>query len=308
MGIKKEVWEAVTAQFAADCGGNLGSAEVRRDKEGCVRLWRGPRLPGKGGMGDAAYGEWVREILQGDGACVPRVYEGTDIFFRGIVSGNEAWIMADERLYEWCRRKYIEGKGSAAWFWQAGELAELGRELGRFGRQIVDVRLHFLPGQEEPEAREGAVRNGQNMQNVQDMQNVQNTEDAGIKFRTFAQDELWGLRERYGFRHALCGSELQPDMMAAAAFCGGEAVGMAGAAADCPAMWQIGVDVKRSREGRGIGSTLVRMVKEETVKCGAVPFYGTSQSHVASMNTAIRAGMLPAWSEVYVCLFPLNML
>ena len=104
------------------------------------------------------------------------------------------------------------------------------------------------------------------------------------------------------FRHAVCGSQLMPDVLAAAAFLNGRIVGIAGATQDCAVMWQIGVDVEPGQRGRGISAVLVRLLKNEILKRGKIPFYATSQSHILSMDTAVSAGFLPAWSEIYVSL------
>ena len=79
-------------------------------------------------------------------------------------------------------------------------------------------------------------------------------------------------------------------------------VGIAGATQDCAVMWQIGVDVEPGQRGRGISAVLVRLLKNEILKRGKIPFYATSQSHILSMDTAVSAGFLPAWSEIYVYL------
>ncbi len=280
MQISKEIEERLFEQFHADCGGQ-GSQEKRFGEK--LRLYRAPRFPERGGMGREAYAEWQREILQGKGETVPRVYEGMEIFFRGIVCAGQAWILADGRIWDWCVQEYLEKGGRPEWFWQFAELARLERVLGRHGRQIADVRLHFLPVQEE--AGRAGCR--------------EEREKLPFEVRLFEGEGLWELKERTGFRHALCGSGLSPDRLAVAAVCQNRIVGVAGAAEDCPAMWQIGVDVKEGWEGKGIGSGLVRLIKEEVSARGAIPFYGTSQSHIVSINTALSAGFLPAWSEVY---------
>ena len=46
-------------------------------------------------------------------------------------------------------------------------------------------------------------------------------------------------------------------------------------------------------------SGLTACLKDEVLRRGAVPFYGTAQSHIVSLNTARRAGFRPAWAEVW---------
>jgi predicted GNAT family acetyltransferase len=78
----------------------------------------------------------------------------------------------------------------------------------------------------------------------------------------------------------------------------GEIVGMAGASADSPTMWQIGINVEPACRGEGLASLLVTLLKNEILKRGVLPFYGTALSHIASQRTALVAGFLPAWAEL----------
>ena len=87
-------------------------------------------------------------------------------------------------------------------------------------------------------------------------------------------------------------------MLGVAALRKGEIVGMAGASADSPTMWQIGINVDPACRGEGVASLLVALLKNEILKRGILPFYGTSPSHIASQRTALAAGFLPAWAEL----------
>ena len=75
--------------------------------------------------------------------------------------------------------------------------------------------------------------------------------------------------------------------------------GMAGVSADGAYLWQIGINVIPAAEGQGLASTLVRMMKEEVLRQGKTPFYGTSESHNVSKLVGLKAGFVPAWTEVY---------
>lgn len=76
-------------------------------------------------------------------------------------------------------------------------------------------------------------------------------------------------------------------------------MGMAGASADSKTMWQIGINVLPEYRGRGIGTNLVTLLKNEILNRGKIPFYGTVGSHFHSQNIAINAGFFPAWAELY---------
>ena len=73
---------------------------------------------------------------------------------------------------------------------------------------------------------------------------------------------------------------------------------MAGASADSPSFWQIGINVNKNFEGRHIATGLVSMLKADILKKGIVPYYGTSFSNLASQHVAAKAGFEVAWVEL----------
>ena len=75
-------------------------------------------------------------------------------------------------------------------------------------------------------------------------------------------------------------------------------LGMAGASCDSDTMWQIGINVEDIERGNGIGTMLVALLKNEVLKRGKLPYYGTAMSHVASQRVALSAGFVPAWVEL----------
>lgn len=87
-------------------------------------------------------------------------------------------------------------------------------------------------------------------------------------------------------------------MLGVAAISDGKIIGMAGASADSPLFWQIGINVEKEAECRHIASTLVTILKEEIEKLRKVPYYGTSMSNLASQRAAVNAGFRVAWVEL----------
>ena len=75
-------------------------------------------------------------------------------------------------------------------------------------------------------------------------------------------------------------------------------IGLAGCSADTTLFWQIGIDVLPAYRGMGIGTKLVQLLKNETFRRGAIPFYGTSLSNLYSWNIALNCGFYPAWVEI----------
>ena len=85
-----------------------------------------------------------------------------------------------------------------------------------------------------------------------------------------------------------------PDMLGVAAVKDGRILGMAGASADSPYLWQIGINVLPEARGQGIASMLVALLRNDVLAAGRLPFYGTSISHLESQ----RVGFLPSWFEL----------
>ena len=73
---------------------------------------------------------------------------------------------------------------------------------------------------------------------------------------------------------------------------------MAGASADSPLMWQIGIDVLPEARGQGVGVMLVERIRNEILKEGVLPYYGADFSHMVSQNIAIRSGFTLAFVEL----------
>lgn len=72
---------------------------------------------------------------------------------------------------------------------------------------------------------------------------------------------------------------------------------MAGCSADTPEMWQIGIDVLPEYRGKGIGKTLVALLRDEVLRRGFIPYYGTSLSNICSWKIALSCGFVPTWIE-----------
>ena len=73
---------------------------------------------------------------------------------------------------------------------------------------------------------------------------------------------------------------------------------MAGASADSPLFWQIGINVAPHVREMHVGSTLVRLLAQDILAQGTIPYYGTSMSHIASQRVAHHAGFAVAWAEL----------
>jgi predicted GNAT family acetyltransferase len=94
-----------------------------------------------------------------------------------------------------------------------------------------------------------------------------------------------------------CNSDRR-DVIAVAGYKNNEIIGVAGADNDSDTMWQVGIDVIPDNRNQGIATVLVKIITNEILKMGIVPFYGTAWSNIVSIKTAISSGYRPAWVEL----------
>ncbi len=214
-----------------------------------------------------------------------RKVEGMSSFFKAMVFKGRGYIMADSRILDWVQEKYRNY--SPEWFCKYENLRDLDRKLNEYGYEIADTHVYMLPD-------ENAEEN-------------EYEEKQGFTETWLGDSEIkeWG--EKYGednpFPHALAFSKTQPDRIALLLRSDKDPeklIAMSGVSEDSKELWQIGIDVLPEYGGRGLATYLTDMMKRRVLSIGHVPFYGTSESHSLSMDTGIRAGFLPAWTEVLV--------
>jgi RimJ/RimL family protein N-acetyltransferase len=124
--------------------------------------------------------------------------------------------------------------------------------------------------------------------------------DPDLDIKIMTGDEIFSLYSDDRFHMALgydCESERR-DMIAVVGYKNGEIMGVAAASNDSETMWQIGIDIVASYRGKGVASILTKVITNEILKQGIVPFYGTAWSNIASKNTAINSGYKSAWVEL----------
>lgn len=202
-----------------------------------------------------------------------RIYDSDGCFFKILCFRGSAIIAASPIIMPWCEEKLLNR--SAAWFFLYPNLREIDEKLKEFGQEIADIHHYYLPKQNVPL--------------IEPLINVKWYEYDGIL--KFKNDDR--------FDEAFAFDENHQDILAVAAFEGDKMMGMAGASADGKDMWQIGIDVFHEYRGRGIGTKLVTLLKNEILRRGKIPFYGTVESHFHSQNIAINAGFFPVWAELY---------
>jgi GNAT superfamily N-acetyltransferase len=121
-----------------------------------------------------------------------------------------------------------------------------------------------------------------------------------IKIKWFENEEIYQFYDTKMFPNALCTKydPKRPDILAVAAYDEEKIIGMAGCSADTPLLWQIGIDISENYQGKGIGTYLVTIIKNEIERRGKIPFYGTSLSNIYSWNIALNSGFIPTWIEI----------
>lgn len=168
----------------------------------------------------------------------------------------------------------LYAQANAPWFMEARNLAALNRELAAFGAQIRHARPFFTADSVAPV----------------------DTRDLTIQRYTQVDIGQFKDDERFGDAYGFC--ETAPDMLGVAALKDGQILGMAGASADSPHLWQIGINVLPEARGQGIAAMLVSLLRNDVLAQGRLPYYGTSISHLESQRVALRAGFLPRWFEL----------
>ena len=98
--------------------------------------------------------------------------------------------------------------------------------------------------------------------------------------------------------NALCSDRKELDMLGVGAYSGSQLIGLAGCSADCPEMWQIGIDVLPEYRQRGIASALTSRLAKMIFEHGKVPFYAAAWSNILSIRNSLRSGFRPAWVTI----------
>ena len=202
-----------------------------------------------------------------------RRFSDKPFFLQMATFGGGAVISAEEALHPWLR-EWTKGK-RGFWLFEQHNYFELGLQLRKYGYKMALTHHMFLPA-----PKPAAV-------------------ETDLPVRWLEQADISPFYGREEFSNALCDRfhPERPDVLAVLAMDGEEIMGMAGCSADTPELWQIGIDVLPRYRGRGIGKTLVALLRNEAFRRGALPYYGTSLSNIASWHVALASGFLPAWVE-----------
>ena len=201
-----------------------------------------------------------------------RFQENREMLLKIASVNGKLLFTGREDIVESLRGFYSDTPGD--WFFEYNSLRELEARLLPFGIRPDAAHPFFLPAQRVP------VSPGK------------------IQICFYEQDEIGQFRGDDRFSDAFAFDPDAPDKLGIAAIRDGQILGMAGASQDSPLLWQIGINVTPSCRQSGIATLLVSLMRERVFEHGAVPFYGTSMSHILSQRVAARAGFVAAWAEM----------
>jgi len=203
-----------------------------------------------------------------------RIYAASPPMLEVAVWKGKLTAACGTELLPWAR-DYFPGK-PAQWLFQPARYREIDAALAPLGYEIGDAHKFYLPCLDCPETA------------------------PLTPIRWYEEGELEQFRHVPFWNDALCFNPLFPDRLAVAALDGaGQPAAMAGASQDGARLWQIGINVLPEFRGRGLAVNLTALLKDELLRRGCAPFYGTAESHLASQTVAMRAGFRPGFAYLY---------
>ena len=196
-----------------------------------------------------------------------------DCMLKIAVYQEKLLVMAEESLLEWCKQTFEKMRGT--WFAEPENLIMIHEKLSEYGQKLVDTHHHYLPASYALKAEER------------------------YEVKWYEGEEIKVFEGDSRFWEALLFDEKTPDMLAVCAVEKDVILGMASVTRDCESMWQIGVNVTKEGEGKGIGAYVTSLLKERVLERGVIPFYSTVESHIKSQKVAFRAGFEPVFYELF---------
>ena len=212
-----------------------------------------------------------------------RFRSSDDCALKVVAVNGKLLFTGKEEIVASCREKYAETTGD--WFMDIRFFRQLDELVKPYGYRMISAHPFYLPGSDAGtkaliEAEDAAVA------------------DHDYETVVYDEKEIEQFRGDDRFQEAYSFEAYAPDMIGVGAIRDGEIIGMAGASADSDLLWQMGIDVAPEARGKHVGAHLVRILKEEILKSGHTPFYGTSMSNIGSQRVAHHAGFVAAWAEL----------
>ena len=201
-----------------------------------------------------------------------RFEDNPDIFLKMAVFNGKVVATGKEEGIE--AIKEIVGERTGDWIFDGGTLSRIIMMLSSHNRILEMIHPFFVKEKKSNKERENLL------------------------YRIIEKEEIERYRDDDAFSEAFAFDENAPDEIGVAIMENGEIVSISGASSDSPLMWQIGVNTKPEYRGKGYGKMAVDILSDIVLDIGHLPFYGTSFSHISSMNVALSSSFRPMWSEL----------
>ncbi len=201
-----------------------------------------------------------------------RFREEKECFLKIAVINGKVLAAGRSDIIAWFEDTYANAGG--AWFFEAENLIRINERIRQEGYKIGQMHPFYISD------------------------TVSDADTDGYEVNWYRYEEIERFRGDNRYNEAFTFCTEAPDVIGVSAGRDGKIFGMAGASADSPAMWQIGINVDSENRRSGIGKMLVKLLKNEILRQGILPYYGTAVSHIASQKVALGAGFVPAWAEL----------
>lgn len=212
----------------------------------------------------------ISKLNKGSKKCYKkRLFCGLAYYGEGVVA------TVDESIKDFMEKFLNKYPGFRAF--DTPELILLNRELEKYGKMVCFIAECFLPDVEK-----------------------QILVNKDIEVKMLSEDEIPSLYEDERFHMALTYNSDgdKKDVLAVVGYIDGRIAGVAAASNDCENMWQVGIDVLPEFRKQGVAKTLTKILTDEVIRRGKVPYYCTAWSNIASKNNAISCGYKTAWVEI----------
>ena len=204
-----------------------------------------------------------------------RIFRNEKDFFRIASFGNGAVATVSEEVYPFA--KDLLGSVQGIELFDAKAIFHINHELSKYGKAIGSFNQYYLP-----------------------VSPYYYPDLSGYRVKIYDEEAIPSLYDDKRFSNALMYENKlgRHDVIATCAMDGNKIYAIAGASNDSERFWQIGIDVLPEYRGRGTATVLVSALTKEILMRGAIPYYGTWWSNIASRNVARKAGYFPAWVEM----------
>ena len=202
-----------------------------------------------------------------------RAYDGREgVFLKIAAVHNKILCTGREDIIKVLKERYENVDG--AWFLEAVFMHKLNEIIKPYGHLIKKIHPFFVAFDQT------------------------DVDDNGYTLKLYEREDIEAFRGDKRFSKAFTFVPEAPDELGVGALENGEILAMAGASGDSPMFWQIGINVLPEARGKHLGALTVSKLKNEILKRGRIPYYGTAFSHTLSLNIAVESGFRPAWTEL----------